>query len=120
SKSQGIIEVTVKADKAAIGEMKFNYIVHNAGWYPVYDLRSNELGEDINFTYKAMVYQKTGNDWNNVKISLSTGDPNKGNTPPVSQSWNIQYNTGKKYANYSQGQTYQWNQQANLVDAPTR
>ena len=111
SKSRGMIEVIVKAERALTGKMAFNFVVRNAGWYPTYDIRSAQLGENINLTYKAMVYQKTGSDWKNVALSLSTGDPNKGSTPPDPDPWRIQYQyaQNKKNLAYQQNQTYQWN-----------
>jgi hypothetical protein len=33
------------------------------------------MASDLKLTYKAHVYQKTGVDWDNVKITLSTGSP---------------------------------------------
>ncbi len=104
NRSTGEIEVTIKSNGAQRGKLSFNYIVRNAGWYPIYDIRSKEVGADVDFAYKAMVYQRTGNEWNNVKLQLSTGDPDKGSTPPTLNTWRLyaqSYAYKKGYGNNS-------------------
>lgn len=109
NRSTGEIEVTIKSNGAQRGKLKFNYIVRNAGWYPIYDIRSKEVGSDVDFAYKAMVYQRTGNEWNNVKLQLSTGDPDKGSTPPTLGTWRLyaqSYTYKKGYGNNSNAPGY--------------
>jgi len=50
-------------------------LVKDAGWVPNYDIKSTGLNAPLSLAYKGNVYQKTGQDWKNVKISLSTGNP---------------------------------------------
>ncbi|WP_053977797.1 DUF4139 domain-containing protein [Mangrovimonas xylaniphaga] len=58
------------------------YNVNNAGWFPTYDLKANSINAPIDMQYKAHVYQNTGVDWNDIKVTLSTSDPNTNNEKP--------------------------------------
>lgn len=42
-------------------------------------------------TYKANVWQNTGVDWNKVNLTLSTGNPSKGATPPNVDTWRLDF-----------------------------
>jgi uncharacterized protein (TIGR02231 family) len=42
-------------------------------------------------TYKAQVFQNTGLDWNDVKLSISTNNPYANKTKPELQPWYIDY-----------------------------
>ncbi|MCB0371997.1 MAG: mucoidy inhibitor MuiA family protein [Muricauda sp.] len=73
---QGEITITFDAPVATSLNAKLTYLVRDAGWVPNYDIKSSGLSAPINLAYKANVYQKTGQDWNNVHVILSTGNPN--------------------------------------------
>jgi hypothetical protein len=62
------ITVTVSSKEIVAGKMSISYLVANAGWVPMYDLRSDGLTSKINLTYKAQVFQNSGLDWDNIKI----------------------------------------------------
>ena len=85
------IIVTVSSSEVTSGKMNLSYFVSNAGWTPFYDLRSEALTGKINLTYKAQVYQNTGLDWNDVKLSISTNNPYANKTKPELQPWYIDY-----------------------------
>lgn len=63
------------------------YFVKNAGWTPTYDFRIEKLSQPINIAYKANIYQYSGEDWPEVKLTLSTANPYKSGTAPVLQKW---------------------------------
>jgi uncharacterized protein (TIGR02231 family) len=79
--SEIIVSVSAKTNTQA--ELELDYIVANAGWAPVYDLRASEGKSQVQLSYKANVFQRTGVDWNNTKITLSTANPSQGGTQPV-------------------------------------
>jgi uncharacterized protein (TIGR02231 family) len=83
--------VTVSADVATNGSMNINYMLQNAGWTPSYDLRAKAAGGNLQLTYKAQVYQSTGIDWNDVKLTLSTANPNQSNVKPTLNTWWLNY-----------------------------
>ncbi len=87
------IEITVSANEATSGRVYVSYLVNNAGWIPQYDLRNNTAKNKINLTYKAQVYQNTGIEWENVKLSLSTNNPYANKTKPELHPWYLNYTT---------------------------
>ena len=48
-----------------------------------YEIRAQSTGADLHAAYKAFVYQSSGQDWENVELSLSTGDPSVSGTKPT-------------------------------------
>ena len=89
------IIVTVSNTGATSGKINLSYLVNNAGWLPLYDIRSNSKENKIDLTYKAHVYQNTGIDWNNTKLKLSTNNPYANKTKPILNPFYLNY-----FANY--------------------
>ncbi|MBW7676748.1 DUF4139 domain-containing protein [Chryseobacterium chendengshani] len=71
----------------AENEMNLNlgvsYIVSNAGWIPSYDLRALSTKRPLEIVYKGKIYQKTGQDWDNVKLFVSTYRPSYNQDRPI-------------------------------------
>lgn len=84
---QSEIVVTVSASSATRAELSLSYIGMNAGWSPIYDIRATNVTQPIDFVFKANVLQSTGEDWNNVKLTLSTGNPMLGGQMPYLATW---------------------------------
>jgi uncharacterized protein (TIGR02231 family) len=66
--------------------------VANAGWMPVYDLRAINTKSAVQLNYKANVFQATGEEWKNVKLKLSTANPNLGGLKPTLDPWFLNFN----------------------------
>jgi uncharacterized protein (TIGR02231 family) len=81
--------VQVKSDYARSITLLLRYVVSGARWQPSYDLRATELNKPVRLDYRAEVFQTTGNDWENVQLTLSTGNPNLGGTKPELSQWNL-------------------------------
>jgi len=82
------VVVTVNSEIAASSTIKINYLVNNAGWHPSYDLRASGK-EEIKLTYKATVFQKTGEKWDNIDLTLSTYNQNCSFTIPTLPTWDL-------------------------------
>lgn len=81
--------VVDRADGAA-GKIRLNYLVENATWHPQYKLRADKGGKDqVTLEYLAGIVQNTGEDWNNVKLVLSTAQPMLNATPPDLQTLHV-------------------------------
>jgi hypothetical protein len=76
------ILVTVSSKKALETEFTLNYVVHNASWFPTYDIRAKNINSPISISYKANVSQQSGEDWKNIKLTLSTGNPTVSGSKP--------------------------------------
>jgi len=84
--------VTVSAKEATTGDFVLAYFVQNAGWFPTYDLRVENIAKPIELTYKANVQQSTGEDWKEIRLTLSNGDPNQSGVKPELRPWYLGYN----------------------------
>ncbi|MCX8492131.1 MAG: mucoidy inhibitor MuiA family protein, partial [Cyclobacteriaceae bacterium] len=54
------IVVSISAEAATTVDLNVNYVVANAGWYPVYDVRAINTKSPLQLSYKANVFQSTG------------------------------------------------------------
>lgn len=84
-------EVVVQLIAATAGNANFElgYFVTNCSWSPLYDIRVKDVNTPTTVVAKANVIQNTGQDWKNVKLSLSTGNPTLGNTKPNLNPWTL-------------------------------
>lgn len=85
------IEIITTAKTATRGEFTVSYLVRNAGWLPTYDLRVKDVKSPVELTYKARVYQASNEDWKDVKLTLSTGDPRQRSTKPELGPWYLRF-----------------------------
>ena len=74
-KEQGVVRLKLDAPVATSLALQLSYTIQDAGWIPNYDIKSQKMNDPLRLTYKAHVYQKSGIDWDNVKIKLSSGSP---------------------------------------------
>ncbi len=74
-KEQGVIHLKMDTPIAITIPLQISYMIRDAGWIPNYDIKSSKINDPLQLTYKAHVYQKSGVDWNNVKIILSSDSP---------------------------------------------
>lgn len=75
------IIIEIEPEKEGKLKLEISYLVNYASWTPLYDLRTNTTGENLNLTYFAQVNQKTGEDWQGVSLTLSTAKPSLGKLP---------------------------------------
>jgi uncharacterized protein (TIGR02231 family) len=82
-----VVEITSAVEVAAT--FNLSYFVPNAGWTPAYDLRAKGVGQPIDVLMKAQVTNNTGEDWNKVELSLSSGNPTLGGVMPTLNPWTL-------------------------------
>jgi uncharacterized protein (TIGR02231 family) len=87
----GEISVSVSCEKPVSGRLTFSYVVSNAGWYPSYDIRVDNITKPVTIFYKANVFQSTGVTWKDVKLSFSNATPWVAGDIPVLNPWFIDY-----------------------------
>lgn len=92
------IVVSVSTEVAGSAELEINYVVANAGWYPIYDLRAANTKNPVQLSYKANVFQATGEEWKNVKLKLSTANPNQSGLKPELVSWFLDFYQPMSYS----------------------
>lgn len=85
--------VEVMLDVAREGNLTLDLatVIPQAGWVPTYDVRLAADAKTAELTFRAMVRQQTGEDWNNVDLTLSTARPAAGGAPPELFPWRISF-----------------------------
>jgi uncharacterized protein (TIGR02231 family) len=103
NKKELLLEIL--ADHEMNVNLGVSYIVSNAGWVPSYDLRAESTKKPLEIVYKGKIYQKTGQDWNNVKLFVSTYRPSYNQNRPILSPLYVTeyapYNSQKELAGYS-------------------
>jgi hypothetical protein len=75
--SQTIREARIFIQKNAPGaaDIQLNYLVNDCGWSPAYTMRSTADRRQVRVEYNALIQQLTGEDWSDVRLTLSTASP---------------------------------------------
>lgn len=83
--------VTVRVTAAQAGhlDLALSYTVPGASWVPSYDARVLSTEHAVALGYFGLVRQSTGEDWNEVALTLSTARPSLGGAAPVLGVWNL-------------------------------
>ena len=87
------VTVTVSAKARTSVNLELTYFVPDAGWKPMYDLRAKDSNSPLAVNFKADVFQNTGEDWDKVNLTLSTGNPTSGGNKPDLQPWYLDFVT---------------------------
>ncbi len=102
----GEIEFVVTTDEDKKADVVITYLATNAGWTPYYDLRAEDIEADIEFTYRAKVWQGTGADWKRVNLTISTGNPNVGAQVPALNPWYVNIYSPQAYRGRAKSEAY--------------
>ncbi|MFT6854314.1 MAG: hypothetical protein ACJA0X_000273 [Cyclobacteriaceae bacterium] len=81
NQQQGEIVVNVVVKKSTKATFNLSYIVRDAGWYPTYNLRTDGTSTNVKLEQYAVIRQNTGENWDNVKLSLSTQNTDRKQKP---------------------------------------
>lgn len=85
--SEVVVEISSATEVKATFTLE--YFVQQARWTPAYDLRATGVGNPIELLMKAEVVNNTGEDWDKVALSLSSGNPTLGGVMPVMSPWTL-------------------------------
>jgi uncharacterized protein (TIGR02231 family) len=87
-KAQRTLLVSVRTGDAVKAEFSVQYTIANSSWSSSYDARVDSATGKVSLVYNAFVQQKTGEDWNNVRLMLSTAQPGRnGQMPELTPSF---------------------------------
>ncbi|MFP5392028.1 MAG: mucoidy inhibitor MuiA family protein [Gammaproteobacteria bacterium] len=73
------------------GKVVLSYQVNRAGWKPTYRASLDSKASTVELERLATISQKTGEDWSNVKLRLSTGQPSTVVYAPEPSAWLLTY-----------------------------
>ncbi|BBU61076.1 hypothetical protein MSC49_10110 [Methylosinus sp. C49] len=90
-------EVAIAVESASGGrlQLSLSYLVSGAYWRPAYDARLETSGAEgkpqLEFIRRAAVTQSTGEDWNDVTLSVSTTRAHRGAAAPDVQPQRVSF-----------------------------
>ena len=85
-----LIHTEAKAQTS--GAISFGYWMQQAGWDPAYNARVESVSDPLKLESIALVHQRTGEDWERVNLSVSTGTPNRNRSKPHLSPWFLHAN----------------------------
>src|SRR5216683_6933045 len=75
SGARDVRTIAVGVSAEGPGEVRVSYQVNGAGWRPAYRAGLDSAGSKVLLERQGAISQLTGEDWTNVKLKLSTGQP---------------------------------------------
>jgi TonB-dependent SusC/RagA subfamily outer membrane receptor len=91
SKTTGKLILQLSCAMAGKYDFNISYVTQNAYWTPFYDLRAANISSQLKIIYRAKIFQTTGIDWKQVKLSLSTSTPTQTGNAPLFKTWFLSY-----------------------------
>ncbi|MCX8266214.1 MAG: DUF4139 domain-containing protein [Planctomycetota bacterium] len=76
------LRINCFAQKAEAAQIRLTYLVSGASWQPSYDVRISPDLTGVSVNSMGQVNQRTGEDWQGVRLVLSTSMPQIGLDPP--------------------------------------
>ena len=86
-----VLELDIKEN--GIHNIEVRYFSKQASWLPFYDVRAVNTNSPLDISFKANIKQDTREDWQNVKLILSSETPNVDKTLIKLQPYFINFNT---------------------------
>jgi uncharacterized protein (TIGR02231 family) len=80
--------IAIEAAEAGKATLMVSYRVQGASWRPVYDARLDTRGAKpgLELTRRALLRQRTGEDWREARVTLSTLRVQRGTAAPIIQT----------------------------------
>lgn len=82
SKQSWTVEVLATCPAGKTAQLSLTYLVGGTEWTPAYEARADEAGGAVELSTWATIRQRTGEDWADVDLVLSTAVPSQNATPP--------------------------------------
>ncbi|MCK5813319.1 MAG: mucoidy inhibitor MuiA family protein [Cocleimonas sp.] len=81
----------IQTESATELELSLRYQIKGARWQPVYDADLDTKAGKIQLKSLAQITQRTGEDWTNVEIHLSTLRPSASSQLPILSPWVVDF-----------------------------
>jgi uncharacterized protein (TIGR02231 family) len=89
------VKVFVSATSALNADLTIRYQVRTASWTPFYDARlaigTRDQAPRLQLVRRASIQQRTGENWDDVQLSLSTARPSTGSAAPDLRPMTVDY-----------------------------
>ncbi len=85
--SEAVIELV--AEHGGRFQLQLRHFVEDAGWKPLYEMRLRTRKGEIRLLRRAIVRQRTGEDWKGISLQLATSRPQETIRPPRLEPWYV-------------------------------
>ena len=82
-----VMKVTVQLASARAANVRLNYQVRGPSWQPSYRAQLSTVKNQVQLERQALVVQASGEDWSNVSLRLSTGQPTRSTQGALPRPW---------------------------------
>lgn len=90
-KSTRTAVLNINSDQSTELQLQLRYQIRGARWNPVYDADLDTKSAKVELKSLAQITQRTGEDWKDVNVMLSTLRPSAGTQLPQLNPWVIDY-----------------------------
>ena len=98
--------VTVHLTAASAGALTVSYQLSNAGWKSGYRASLDSNASTVDLERQATIIQNTGEDWTNVKMTLSTAKPSQSPVGAQAQPWLLSWRAPESAKAKAYGDAY--------------
>ena len=81
-RSERMAEITIEGRISGAAEIWLSYVMEGAQWRPRYDARYDTTRNQLGITYFGEIRQRTGEEWSDARVVLSTARPSIGSKRP--------------------------------------
>ncbi|MBN2080024.1 MAG: DUF4139 domain-containing protein [Spirochaetes bacterium] len=81
--------VSIQSPETVETTITFSYVIPQTKWQMRYDVRAGYRTKGVKMVVYGDIYQKTGENWEGIRLALSTGRPVSSITPPSLTPWYI-------------------------------
>ena len=97
-KEERRISITGYVSEPKTFNFKIKYLTYGASWYPTYRVYLSSKKDGISMEYYGVISQRTGEDWKDVALTLSTSVPRYGVKAPIIQPYYLRNITWRSKA----------------------
>ncbi len=99
---KGALYISLVSKNSGETDLILNYVVKEAVWTPFFELRISENKPSMDVTKKVMVLQKTKEDWNDVKMTVTRTNPTDNNARPELKRYTLPKSYGSSSSSSSE------------------
>lgn len=87
NQQESLVQVELEAKKAGTFQLQVSYRLPGASWQPTYEARATATANEVELVLSGVVRQRTGEDWPEAQVSLSTARPSVAGSMPELEPW---------------------------------
>ncbi len=90
------VKIRLHSEQATTANFELSYQIYGPSWQPTYDLYLDTQTQKITLRQQATVQQNTGEDWQDINLTLSTTSARSNTRPPELSPWFIDFELARE------------------------